>query len=295
MVLRWYSRVVVGGDTQSSVGKHRVNMSDVEWDEEDFEPRVVVAPKLTDKWAGEDEEDDVKDNWDDEEEEGGGGGDENKTGNNNMPAPLKKKKKKFSEIIAAKEAKEAEEAEKRRKEMEEREKSMTAEGKLAEKLRLQKIQEESDLQLASEFIGGEGEEVGEHTPPLSHEETPSRVQSSVAEDPSPLDSYSLTTSESLKDFRTALIAKIRSVDRLEKRAIYLPFVEELIRDLCLNLEVEDVKKVTSSLNTLYNEKVKANKPVKGKKKSANKAKLNPGQGAITDDVANDFYDYDDFI
>ncbi|XP_076050311.1 eukaryotic translation initiation factor 3 subunit j isoform X5 [Oratosquilla oratoria] len=253
MVLRWYSRVVVGGDTQSSVGKHRVNMSDVEWDEEDFEPRVVVAPKLTDKWAGEDEEDDVK-------------------------------------------AKEAEEAEKRRKEMEEREKSMTAEGKLAEKLRLQKIQEESDLQLASEFIGGEGEEVGEHTPPLSHEETPSRVQSSVAaEDPSPLDSYSLTTSESLKDFRTALIAKIRSVDRLEKRAIYLPFVEELIRDLCLNLEVEDVKKVTSSLNTLYNEKVKANKPVKGKKKSANKAKLNPGQGAITDDVANDFYDYDDFI
>ncbi|XP_076050309.1 eukaryotic translation initiation factor 3 subunit j isoform X4 [Oratosquilla oratoria] len=274
MVLRWYSRVVVGGDTQSSVGKHRVNMSDVEWDEEDFEPRVVVAPKLTDKWAGEDEEDDVKDNWDDEEEEGGGGGDENKTGNNNMPAPLKKKKKKFSEIIAAKEAKEAEEAEKRRKEMEEREKSMTAEGKLAEKLRLQKIQEESDLQLASEFIGGEGEEV---------------------EDPSPLDSYSLTTSESLKDFRTALIAKIRSVDRLEKRAIYLPFVEELIRDLCLNLEVEDVKKVTSSLNTLYNEKVKANKPVKGKKKSANKAKLNPGQGAITDDVANDFYDYDDFI
>lgn len=250
------------------MGKHRVNMSDVEWDADDFEPKVVVTPKLTDKWAGEDEEDDVKDNWDDEDD------DENENKTNIIPtAPTKRKKKKLPDIIAEKEAREAEEAEKRRKEMEERERSMTAEERLEEKLRLQKIQEESDLQLASELIGG-----GVPT-----------------EEPSPLDSYSLTTSESLKDFRTALIAKIRSVDRLEKRVIYLPFVEELCRDLCQNLEVEDVKKVTSILNTLYNEKVKASKPVKGKKKAAGKAKLNPGQGAITDDVANDFYDYDDFI
>ena len=46
------------------------------------------------------------------------------------------------------------------------------------------------------------------------------------------------------------------------------------------VEVDEIKRVTTVLNTLYNEKVKAAKPVKGKKKGASKARLNPGQGAI---------------
>lgn len=45
------------------------------------------------------------------------------------------------------------------------------------------------------------------------------------------------------------------------------------------VEMEEVKKVCSVLNSLYNEKVKASKP-KSKKKGGGKAKLNVGQGAI---------------
>ena len=46
------------------------------------------------------------------------------------------------------------------------------------------------------------------------------------------------------------------------------------------MEVDDIKRVTTVLNSLYNEKVKASKPLKGKKKGANKPKLNVGQGNI---------------
>ena len=48
--------------------------------------------------------------------------------------------------------------------------------------------------------------------------------------------------------------------------------------LCLiiflfSVEVDELKKVTAVLNALYNDKVKANKPLKGKKKGAGKAKI----------------------
>ena len=34
------------------------------WDDEDFEPAIPVAPPaLVDKWEGEDEEEEVKDSW----------------------------------------------------------------------------------------------------------------------------------------------------------------------------------------------------------------------------------------
>lgn len=52
-------------------------------------------------------------------------------------------------------AKQQEEVERRRREAEERAAGQTAAGKLAEKLRLQKVQEDADLQLASELVGGE--------------------------------------------------------------------------------------------------------------------------------------------
>nr|XP_053656902.1 eukaryotic translation initiation factor 3 subunit J-A-like [Cherax quadricarinatus] len=73
-------------------------MSDVEWDADDFEPPKVAPALPTDKWDGEDEEDDIKDNWDDEEEE------RKEATIDTTTAQVKKKKKKLSEIIAEKEA-----------------------------------------------------------------------------------------------------------------------------------------------------------------------------------------------
>jgi len=103
-----------------------------------------------------------------------------------------------------------------------------------------------------------------------------------------LDAFELKDSRDMDSFRQALVKKIRSVDRLEKKPYFVSFVEDLTRDLCLNIETEEIKRVTTVLNGIYNEKVKASKPTKGKKKAANKAKLNSGQGAITDLQDNDF-------
>ncbi|KAK8754382.1 hypothetical protein OTU49_015913 [Cherax quadricarinatus] len=245
-------------------------MSDVEWDADDFEPPKVAPALPTDKWDGEDEEDDIKDNWDDEEEE------RKEATIDTTTAQVKKKKKKLSEIIAEKEAKHIEESEKRRKEAEEKARSQTAEGILAEKMRLQQIQEAADLQLANDLVG---------------------TGSNTEEDNKLLDNIDLSSSDGLTSFRKALIFKIRSTERLEKRPIFVTFVEDVCRDLCQNLEMEEVKRVSSVITSLYNEKVKASKP-KSKKKAGGKAKLNVGQGALVDDISNDFggyNEYDDFI
>lgn len=45
------------------------------------------------------------------------------------------------------------------------------------------------------------------------------------------------------------------------------------------VEAEELKRVSSVLNSQYNEKIRASKP-KSKKKAAGKARLNVGQGAI---------------
>merc|ERR1711915_148176 len=242
-----------------------VNMSDIEWDVDDFEPPPNKAPAATDKWEGEDEEEEIRDNWDDEDEE------RERSGDPTSSAPAKSKKKKLADKIAEKEAKQQEEIEKRRKELEDKSRTETPEEKLEEKLRLQKIQEDADLELANDLVGSTVEE-GEN-----------KV----------LDEIDLSDRDGLQSFRKALVAKIRSTDRLEKRPFFVNFVEELSRDLCENLELEEVKRVSSVLNSLYNEKVKASKP-KSKKKG-NKPKLNVAQGAIID-IGNDYgAEYDDFM
>lgn len=241
-------------------------MSDIEWDADDFEPPPNKAPVSTDKWEGEDEEDTIKDNWEDEEEE-------KKEGTPATTAPLKNKKKKLLKI-AEKEAKQQEELERRKREIEERNRTLTPEEKIEEKLRLQKIQEDADFELASDLMGNNS--------------------TTAEEDDKLLDEIDLSDRNGLESFRRALVSKIRSSDRLEKRPFFVNFVEDLSRDLCQNLELEEVKRVSAVLNSLYNEKVKASKP-KNKKKGGNKPKLNVASGAIID-IGNDFgAEYDDFM
>ena len=104
-----------------------------------------------DKWDGEDEDDDVKAAWDASSEE-----EDSKSSENSVKAVQVKKKKKLHEIIAEKEAKKALEEEEAAAAKAEKEAANTPEGKLAQKLRAQKIAEAQDLQMARELMGGGG-------------------------------------------------------------------------------------------------------------------------------------------
>ncbi|ENN71515.1 eukaryotic translation initiation factor 3 subunit J [Dendroctonus ponderosae] len=114
------------------------------WDDENFEPLPVIAAALkTNKWVGEDEEEDVKESWEDDDED-------EKQEEKKVAEPKKSKKKSLADKIAEKEAKKREELEKRLAEDED----LSPE----ERLRMQK---ESDLKLALEttFGGSPPEEI----------------------------------------------------------------------------------------------------------------------------------------
>ena len=108
-------------------------------DADGFEPNKV-AP--TDKWDGEDEDDDVKDAWDKSDSEE----DKSKDSTSEEIKTTKTKpKKKLADKIAEREAlKEQQLAERA---------PLTEEEKLAEKLRFQKMEENANIQLARDMCG----------------------------------------------------------------------------------------------------------------------------------------------
>ncbi|KAI8036308.1 hypothetical protein M5D96_010901 [Drosophila gunungcola] len=105
---------------------------------------VVIRPNAAasvNKWEGEDEDEDIKDSWEDEEEKK----DEEKP--TKTEAPAKPKPSKALKAKLEQQARLEEEAEA------ERLANLSPEEKLAEKLRLQKIQEASDLKHAQDAFG----------------------------------------------------------------------------------------------------------------------------------------------
>ncbi|KAF0043140.1 hypothetical protein F2P81_004477 [Scophthalmus maximus] len=102
------------------------------------------AAVLVDKWEGEDEEEDIKDNWDDEETE------ENKAEVKKAETKVSEKKK-LSEKIKEKENRlKKKQQELKEKELENTQAELTPEELLEEKLRVQKLQEAADLELAKD-------------------------------------------------------------------------------------------------------------------------------------------------
>lgn len=177
------------------------------------------SQSLANKWKDEDLDDDIKDNWDDEDEE-------EEVVIEEKPQPVKKKP--FKERIKEKD-------EKRRQAEAELEalanKVRTPEEILADKLEQQRLQEESDLMLAKDTFG-----VG----------VPSGCLSDVE----------LVTKANFEDFRKLLVDKLATA---EKSPLYVGFLETLFRELCVGMEVDDLKRLSSSLSALYNEKIKAQK------------------------------------
>merc|ERR1711972_118960 len=181
---------------------NHINMSD-DWESEDFNP-IIVKPK-TDKWDGEDE-DDVADSWDAEPEEG----DKKAEGDGNeIKATQRKKKKKLADILAEKEERK-EEIEKKKAEAEKL-RNLTPEEELSEKLKQQRLQEEADLQNAKELFGD--------------------TMSSI--DTSGLDNIELKSRDDFNSFRRAIVEKMK---QYEKSAHYTMFVEDLSRDLSMNMD-----------------------------------------------------------
>jgi len=218
-------------------------MSTEEWAGEASAVNPVIRRK-DDRWEGEDEDDDVKDNWDDDDEPQVPQ-ESTESSRQSAAAATTKKKKLLAKKIAEKEAKT-------------QRGPLSPEEVLAEKLVKQRLQEESDLKLAMESFGT-------------------------------LQDVPLVSKEDMDEFRKILVEKMKS---LEKSPLYVSFLESAFRDLCTSLEAEDIKRIASNLTTLSNEKLKASKASKKKKK--------PGAASLKmerSDVAydDDYNEYDDFM
>ncbi|XP_047508449.1 eukaryotic translation initiation factor 3 subunit J [Pieris napi] len=238
---------------------------DVSWDADNFEPKLPTTLATSNKWEGEDEDDNVKESWEDEEEEKK---DEEKQ--EMTPAPAKPKKK-IQDKIAEKERLEREKAERLAVEKEE---ELTPEQKLAEKLRQQKLQEESDLRLAMETFGVTETGGGK------------------------LDSFHPTNKEEFTEFGELLCKKINYYKSKEE---FPAFIDDLVKDIVVNMSSADIRRIKMTIDNLYIEKQKAEKNDKSKKpnKGKGKAKLKvEGDNAHLnqyDAYGNFDDDFDDFM
>ncbi|XP_032673762.1 eukaryotic translation initiation factor 3 subunit J [Odontomachus brunneus] len=235
---------------------------DEEWDVDNSEAKFDLAMR-SNKWEGEDEEEEVKDSWEDVEEEKK---DIEKPAE--VPKAKPKPKKALAERIEEREKKAREEAEKKAKEKEE---ALTPEERRTELLRRQRLQEEADLRLAMETFGI-AEETGES-----------------------IDAMAPSTKEEFDQFGAALSQKI---NQFSKHADFPYFAEELIKFIALNLSSSCLKKVKTTIDNLLIEKQKMEKSDKAKKtKGKGKAKLKiEGDNNLLSEYGDYVYgEYDDFM
>ncbi|XP_029981450.1 eukaryotic translation initiation factor 3 subunit J-B [Sphaeramia orbicularis] len=215
-----------------------------DWDADNFEPEEPIKKAAAlDKWEGEDEEEEVKDNWDDDEEE-----EEKKVAVTKLETKVSEKKK-LSEKIKEKENR-LKKKQQELKDMQEKEVNLNPEEQLAEKLRVKKLQEDADLELAKDAFG----------------------ISSTSNSVTGIDTMCPSSKEDFTEFEKLLKEKI---SQFEKSVHYSSFLDSLFRELCISLEVDDLKKISNSLSVLLSEKQKQEKQNKGKKK---KKGVLPGGG-----------------
>ncbi|XP_029679041.1 eukaryotic translation initiation factor 3 subunit J [Formica exsecta] len=238
---------------------------DEEWDVDNVEAKFDLAMR-SNKWEGEDEEEEVKDSWEDVEEEKK---DVEKPAE--APKTKSKPKKALAERIEEREKKAKEEADRKAKEKEE---ALTPEERRLELLRRQRLQEEADLRLAMETFGVTG-------------------VTEVANES--IDTMVPDTKEEFEQFGTILSQKI---NQFNKHAEFPAFAEELIKSIALNLSSHYLKKVKTIVDNFVIEKQKMEKGEKAKKsKGKGKAKLKiEGDNTLLSEYGDYVYDeYDDFM
>lgn len=196
-----------------------------------------------------------------------------------VPKPEPKKKKTIAEKIREKEEKQKQEKLARLEElkkMEEENRELTPEEEMEEKLRRQRLQEEADLEIAKDAFGITD------VPVVPGQKT--------------IDNFAPINKEEFLELSNMIVQKFT---KLEVNTDYLFFLETLVRDCCAGLDADDIKKITSTLNSLVNEKQKLAKVGKGKKKTAGASKktLATGKGVKDDMDFDDSYynEFDDFM
>lgn len=245
-------------------------MSDADWDADDFEPETsnVATKPVTDKWEGEDEDDDVKDSWDKDSEE-----EDSKGSEDSGKAIQRKKKKKMAEIIAEKEAAKLKEMEEKAAAQADKDFANTPEGKAAQKLREQKLAEIENLELAKDMFG---------------------VSKSAS------GSIDKMIPEEKEEFDVLSKAIVDKVQLFAASSHYSDFVEELIKELTLDQSASTLKKIKIHVETLHSTKSKEEKAAtKGGKKG--KSKGSTVKMDLTKDIfsggggGNDYDEFDDFM
>ncbi|XP_001606316.1 eukaryotic translation initiation factor 3 subunit J [Nasonia vitripennis] len=231
-----------------------------DWDSDKIEAQFEDHLALrSNKWEGEDEEEEVLESWEDMNDE--------KKDVEKVPAEVPKAKPKpkktLAEKIEERERRAREEAEQKAKEKEE---ALTPEERRAEMLRRQKLQEEADLRLAMETFG-------------------------VTEGSSGIDAMMPTNADEFKEFADALLTKI---NQFNKHTDFPLFAEELIKNICLTLPVTSLRKIKTTVESLHTEKAKMDKEKAKKNKGKGKAKLKMDGDELGDFGSYD-NDYDDFM
>ena len=135
-------------------------------------------------------------------------------------------------------------------------------GKLEEKLRLQKLQEENDLKLAADMLGLGGSGGGV------------------------IDSMNPSTKEEFENLTKAITDKVNTFDSSE---LYQDFVEDLVKNLCMGLTCQTLKKCKTHVEAFHSAKLKEEKAAKDKSKKGKTEKK-----SLKMDSATGYYDgYDD--
>jgi len=225
-------------------------MSDDEWDADGFEPKGVP----TDKWDGEDEDDDIKDAWDKSDSE-----EDKSKGSNSEETKVKAKpKKKLAEKIAEREAL-------KQKELEARQ-PLTEEQKLAEKLRLQKLEEKANIEHLRDMCGIKENKIDGLVP---------------------------VTKEDFEQFGKAISEKIQMFSTSEH---YSDLIENITKEICVDLKTSVLKKLKIHMDHLANEKQKLEKSSKSKTKSKGfGVKMDLEKDLYGGSIGDGFDDMDDFM
>merc|ERR1712080_443929 len=109
-------------------------------------------------------------------------------------------------------------------------------GRLAEKLRQQKLAEEGDLELAKELLGAK-DSAKEGT----------------------LDAMSSVTKQDFEEFQKAISEKIANFSNSDH---YPEFVEALVKDMCMTLNTVTLKKIKTDVEAFHSAKLKEEKAAK---------------------------------
>lgn len=145
-------------------------------------------------------------------------------------------------------------------------KPLTPQEAREKKLLEEKQQRESDMELTKQMLGMEDKNIALEFP--------------------------LESKEDFDKFHKNLVRKLWCYN---KSPHYYLLLDKLIRDLCVPLEADELKNLSSSLNALFNEKVKVSK-AKPKKKGVKGLAIKIERNNLDRMERNDHYDdIDDFM